>query len=167
LNVRGMASSHVGAQASNIIPSSATASMDIRLVSGMDPDRTVDRVVDHIRKQGYFVVDAPPSPEVRQAHPLVAQVTRIHTGLGAVRTPMDLPIVQEIIGIVERVRGPAVKMPTMGGTLPLADIERPLDTRTILIPIANHDNRQHSSDENLRLQNLWDGIELMAALLAM
>jgi hypothetical protein len=33
--------------------------------------------------------------------------------------------------------------------------------------MANHDNHQHSADENLRLQNLWDGIELMAALMAM
>jgi acetylornithine deacetylase/succinyl-diaminopimelate desuccinylase-like protein len=55
----------------------------------------------------------------------------------------------------------------MGGGLPLVSIERPLGTRTIVISIGNHDNNQHSYDENLRLQNLWDGIELMAALLSM
>ena len=27
--------------------------------------------------------------------------------------------------------------------------------------------RQHSFNENVRIRNLWDGIELMAALLAM
>ena len=58
LNIRGMASSRVGAEASNVIPSTATASIDIRLVKGMDPKRTADRVVAHIRKQGFFVVDA-------------------------------------------------------------------------------------------------------------
>ena len=42
-----------------------------------------------------------------------------------------------------------------------------LGTRTIVMPIANHDDNQHAFDENLRLQNLWDGIELMAALLTM
>jgi acetylornithine deacetylase/succinyl-diaminopimelate desuccinylase-like protein len=160
-----LASSHVGAEASNVIPSSATASMDIRLVKGMDPRQTLDRVVDHIRRQGFFVVNEAASAEVRLAHPRVAFVARGHVGLGAVRTPMDLPISQEIIRTVERVRGAAVKLPNMGGSLPLAEIERPLGTRTIVIPIANHDNHQHSFDENLRLQNLWDGIELMAALL--
>jgi len=55
----------------------------------------------------------------------------------------------------------------MGGNLPLADVERPLGTRTIVIPIGNHDSNQHSYNENLRIQNLWDGIELMAALLTM
>jgi hypothetical protein len=55
----------------------------------------------------------------------------------------------------------------MGGGLPLISVERPLSTHTIVIPIANHDDNQHTFDENLRIQNLWDGIELMAALLAM
>jgi hypothetical protein len=55
----------------------------------------------------------------------------------------------------------------MGGGLPLTSVERPLGARTIVIPIANHDDNQHSFDENLRIQNLWDGIELMAALLTM
>jgi acetylornithine deacetylase/succinyl-diaminopimelate desuccinylase-like protein len=30
---------------------------------------------------------------------------------------------------------------------------------------GNHDNNQHSSNENIRVQNLWDGIETMAALM--
>lgn len=167
LNIRGLSSGRVGTQASNVVPALASASMDIRLVKGMNPARTLDRVVDHIRKQGYFVVDQVPTPEQRLAHPLVARVERMHVGLGAVRTSMDLPISQEVIRVVESVRGPAIKLPNMGGSLPLAEVEQPLGTRTIEIPIANHDNRQHSFDENLRIQNLWDGIELMAGLLVM
>jgi len=34
------------------------------------------------------------------------------------------------------------------------------------LPIANHDNNQHAANENLRLQNLWDGIAGYAAMLA-
>jgi acetylornithine deacetylase/succinyl-diaminopimelate desuccinylase-like protein len=103
---------------------------------------------------------------VRMAHPKVAKV--VSSGAeAATRTPMDLPISQEIIRVVESARGPAVKLPNMGGGLPLVSVERPLGTRTIVIPIGNHDNNQHSYNENLRLQNLWDGIELMAALLTM
>ena len=167
LNIRGMASSRIGAEASNVIPATATASIDIRLVKGMDPQRTGDRVLAHIRRQGFFIVDKPATPEVRMAHPRVVWVDRGRSGLGAVRTPMDLPIAQDVIRVVEQVRGPTVKLPNMGGNLPLADVERPLGTRTIIVPIGNHDNNQHSFDENLRLQNLWDGIELMAALLTM
>lgn len=167
LNIRGMASSRVGDQASNVIPATATASIDIRLVKGMDARRTADRVIEHIRKQGFFVVDTEPSAAVRRDHPKVAKVVGSRGASNAVRTPMDLPISQEVIRTVESARGDVVTLPMMGGNLPLESVERPLGTRTIVIPMGNHDNNQHSFDENLRLQNLWDGIELMAALLAM
>jgi len=35
------------------------------------------------------------------------------------------------------------------------------------VPIANHDNNQHSHNENIRLQNLWDGIATLGAVMAM
>jgi acetylornithine deacetylase/succinyl-diaminopimelate desuccinylase-like protein len=166
LNIRGMASSRIGAQASNVIPASATASMDIRLVKGMDARRVAQRVVEHVRRQGFFVTDSEPTAEVRTSHPKVAKVI-VAGGENAVRTPMDLPISREVIRVVESARGSAITLPNMGGGLPLTSVERPLGTRTIVIPMGNHDNNQHSFDENLRLQNLWDGIELMAALLTM
>jgi acetylornithine deacetylase/succinyl-diaminopimelate desuccinylase-like protein len=33
------------------------------------------------------------------------------------------------------------------------------------VPLANADNNQHGANENLRLQNLWDGIAIYAGLL--
>ena len=166
LNIRGMASSRTGAQASNVIPASATATIDIRMVKGMDGHKTGQQITDHVRKQGFFVVDREPTADERRTHPKVAKVIIVRTGAGS-RTPMDLPISQEVIRAIESVRGRAVKLPTMGGGLPLGEIERPLGSVTIVIPMGNHDNNQHSFDENLRIQNLWDGIELMAALLTM
>jgi hypothetical protein len=59
-------------------------------------------------------------------------------------------------------------VPTLGGSLPLSLISEALPgTRTITLPIVNHDNNQHAEDENLRLQNLWDGIESIAAVMTM
>ena len=79
---------------------------------------------------------------------------------------MDLPISREVVRIAESARGPIVRLPTMGGSVGLYMISQSVGSPTIMVPIANHDNNQHSFDENLRLENLWDGIELMAALLA-
>ena len=168
LNIRGMASSRVGAQASNVIPSTAFATLDIRLVKGMDLARTQQVVRDYIRKQGFYVVDREPTADERRMHAKVAKVVFAERG-GTVarRTPMSLPIAQEVIRTVESVRGPVVKLPTMGATVPLEAFERPLGAATIIVPIANHDDNQHTFNENLRIQNLWDGIELMAALLTM
>ncbi len=40
-------------------------------------------------------------------------------------------------------------------------------TKNITVPIANHDNNQHAENENIRLKNLFEGIETMAALMLM
>ncbi|MBV9611156.1 MAG: M20/M25/M40 family metallo-hydrolase, partial [Acidobacteriaceae bacterium] len=166
LNVRGMASARVGSQASNVIPSSATATLDVRLVKGIDGKVEAGRILDHIRKQGYFVVDHEPDQAERMAHAKVAKVL-VHPGYNASRTSMDLPIAQLVIRTAAEARGPLVLLPTSGGSVPLITINDILASPTILVPIANHDNNQHAANENLRIQNLWDGIELMSALLAM
>jgi|HubBroStandDraft_6_1064221.scaffolds.fasta_scaffold13048_3 acetylornithine deacetylase/succinyl-diaminopimelate desuccinylase-like protein len=167
LNIRGMSSARTGSQASNVIPASATATIDIRLVKGIDHAVAEQRVLDHIRKQGYFIVESEPDAETRMSHPKVARVIVLPGGYNASRTSMDLPISQLVLKTAESARGPVVKLPTMGGSVPLYMIDQILHVPTITVPIANHDNNQHSFNENIRIQNLWDGIELMAALLAM
>jgi acetylornithine deacetylase/succinyl-diaminopimelate desuccinylase-like protein len=167
LNINGMAAANVGTRTNNVIPSRAVADLDLRLVVGEHWQEQQKRVIEYIRSQGYFVVDSEPSREVLLAHPRVAMVTSDDFSYDAVRTPMDLPIAQEVIAAVESARGKVVKWPTMGGSVPLGAMERAANTHTITVPIANHDNSQHSSNENIRLQNLWDGIETMAALMQM
>ena len=167
LNVRGMNSARTGGQASNVVPATATATIDVRLVKGISPETAAARVIGHIRGQGYFIVEGDPDRETRMAHPRVARVTVDPGGYNASRTSMDLPISQLVLRTADSARGPVVRLPTMGGSVPLFMIEQILHAPTITVPIANHDNSQHSFNENIRIQNLWDGIELMAALLAM
>ena len=167
LNIRGMASARTGDKASNVLPASATASIDMRLVKGIDPDTAVQRLIDHIRKQGYEIVESEPDAATRMRYAKLARVVVEPGGYGASRTSMDLPISQLVLRTAEAARGPIVKLPTMGGSVPLYMIEDILHAPTITVPIANHDNNQHSFNENIRIQNLWDGIDLMAALLAM
>ncbi len=167
LNVRGMAAARTGDKASNVVPATATASIDMRLVKGIDPTTAVRRVLDHIRKQGYQIVETEPDAGTRMQYPKLARVSPVEGGYPASRTSMDLPISQLVLRTAESAAGPVVKLPTMGGSVPLYMIEEILHAPTITVPIANHDNNQHSFNENLRIQNLWDGIDLMAALLAM
>jgi acetylornithine deacetylase/succinyl-diaminopimelate desuccinylase-like protein len=167
LNINGMAAANVGAHANNVIPSRAIADLDLRLVVGEHWQEQQKRVIDYIRSQGYFVVDFEPSREVLLSHPRVAMVKGDDFSYDAVRTPMDLSTAEDVIAAVERARGKVVMWPTMGGSVPLGAMERAAKTHTITVPIANHDNNQHSSNENIRLQNLWDGIETMAALMQM
>jgi len=166
LNVRGILGGHVGRQAANVISSEASASIDFRLV----PDQTLERVrravESHISKQGFFIVKDTPDAETRLSHP---RLIRLSWGSGypAARTPMDLPASRAVVEVIERtIGGPIVKMPGLGGSIPMYLFEGTSHTPVIGVPIANYDNNQHSANENIRLQNLWDGIEIFAGLFA-
>jgi acetylornithine deacetylase/succinyl-diaminopimelate desuccinylase-like protein len=167
LNVNGFASGQIGARATNVIPPTATADLDLRLVVGIDWREQQQRVIDYMKSRGYFVVESEPTREILTQHPKVALVRRDEAGYNAVRTRMDLPIAQEVIHAVESARGDVVLLPTMGGSVPLGAMERAAQTHTITVPIANYDDNQHAANENLRLQNLWEGVQTMAALLQM
>jgi acetylornithine deacetylase/succinyl-diaminopimelate desuccinylase-like protein len=165
LNIRGLASGHVGDASTNVVPSTATASIDLRLVKGLMHDRQAERIIDHIRAQGYFVTSVEPTPGERQTHPRIARVVVEPGGYDAVRTPLDLAVVRPIIAALRAVRTPLSLQPTSGGSVPLSLIERELQTHTVLVPTANPDNNQHSANENLRIGHLWNAIETDAALL--
>ena len=166
LNINGISSGDVGALARNVIPTTATAVLDLRLVKGNDHQRQVLRLIDHIRKQGFFVIDHDPADPERKQHALIAKVIARSGGYNAERTRMDLPISIAVIAAVQATsKDPIVKLPTSGGSLPLAIITDHLHTVTMTVPIANYDNNQHAENENLRLQNLWDGIETWAAVM--
>jgi acetylornithine deacetylase/succinyl-diaminopimelate desuccinylase-like protein len=166
-NVRGMESAAVGAEARNLIPTTATASIDMRLAKGDDPVRMQELVEEHIRGQGYHVIREDPDLETRLAHPLIARVER-RSGYPAARTAIDHPMSQEVIAAARRAGGEEpVLLPTLGGSLPLYLFVDVLEAPVVIVPIANHDDNQHAPDENLRLANLWYGIDLMAALFTM
>lgn len=167
LNINGLSSGQTGARATNVIPPTATADLDLRIVVGIDWREQQERVMDYIRSHGYFIVETEPTRETLTGRAKVALVVRDPPGYNAVRTPMDLPIAQEVIRAVESARGSVVLLPTMGGSVPLGAMERAAQTHTITVPIANYDDNQHAANENLRLQNLWDGVETMATLLEM
>ncbi len=168
LNINGFASGDVGDLARNVIPTKATAVLDLRLVKGNDHQRQVERLLAHIRKQGYFVVDRDPTDAERAQHPLIARVNVRPGGYNAERTSMDLPVSLAVIEAVQSTtKDKIVLLPTSGGSLPLSIVTENLKTVTISVPIANYDNNQHAENENVRLQNLWDGIETFAALMTM
>jgi acetylornithine deacetylase/succinyl-diaminopimelate desuccinylase-like protein len=166
LNYRGIRAGEVGAAARNIIVPEATSSIGIRLVPGQQIDQVRKVVEAHIQNQGYYLVDESPDMETRRAHERVA---RIDWGGGypAYRTPLEHPMAQALAGLMnELVQGDLIQAPTMGGSLPLYMIPEITGSPVIILPVANHDNNQHGKDENLRLQNLWDAIEIYAVTVA-
>jgi acetylornithine deacetylase/succinyl-diaminopimelate desuccinylase-like protein len=164
-NVRGLHAAAVGGQARNVIPAEATASIDIRLAAGDDPDTMTERVRAHLRKSGYHVLDREPTRAERRDHRYLARLIPA-PGYRAVRIPMDSPLATTLLEVCRTATGgEVVALPTFGGSIPLYLFEDVLDAPVAVLPIANHDNNQHAPDENIRIANLWYGIDLWATLL--
>ena len=165
LNIDGLQSGWTGAQSKTIIPDSATASLDMRLVKNITPAMEFARLVAHIRKQGYYVIDRAPTMAERLRYPLIARVIR-DGGYPAAGTPMNLPVSQALVRVVDESAGErAVVLPILGGSVPMYIFEN-IGLPVIGVPIVNFDDNQHSADENLRLGNFWRGMEIYAGIVS-
>ena len=164
-NVRGLSAADVGEGARNVIPAEATASVDIRLAAGDDPVTMLQRVESHLVSSGYEVLDRAPTREERREHRRLARLSPA-PGYRAVRIPMDSPLAADLLDVCATASGgEVIALPTFGGSIPLYLFEDVLGAPVAILPIANHDNNQHAADENLRIANLWYGIDLWAVLL--
>jgi acetylornithine deacetylase/succinyl-diaminopimelate desuccinylase-like protein len=164
LNVRGIQVGNVGAKAQNAIATEARASIDFRLVPDQTPDRVRQTFEAFLTKQGYWITHQAPTLDDRRQHP---RVVRLEWGAGypAAKTSMDLPVAKAVVASMQSIsKEPIVQAPLLGGSIPMYLWTDVLKAPVIGLPIANHDNNQHGANENLRIQNLWDGIEIFAAI---
>jgi acetylornithine deacetylase/succinyl-diaminopimelate desuccinylase-like protein len=166
LNVRGIKVGGVRELAANAIPTEASASIDFRLVPNQKPERVRELVEAHLRSRGYFIVHDTPDSVTRLAHPKIVRV-EWEAGYAATRASMDIPFSRALLAAASAgATNPPLAVPMLGGSLPTSTFELVLGVPLVVLPIANYDNNQHAANENIRMQNLWDGIELFAAVMA-
>jgi acetylornithine deacetylase/succinyl-diaminopimelate desuccinylase-like protein len=167
LNIRGITVAEAF-PGNNVVPTEAKASLDARLVVGNDVHRQYDRFVAHAKAQGFFVIDHDPTDAERLAHAKVAKILLRDGGYNADRMAMDNPLGRTVAKAVQSVsHEPIVEQVTGGGSLPVYLIHETLGAPWIGVSFANHDNNQHAENENIRLQNLWDGVDIAAAVMTM
>jgi acetylornithine deacetylase/succinyl-diaminopimelate desuccinylase-like protein len=166
LNSRGIVAGEVGEKGRNIILSSATTSLDLRLVPDQTPERAVGLVKTHLAEQGFHVVLNDPTPDVLRSHPKVAKLDWHDSGYPALRTALDHPVSLRMTRLMRMIAPNLIVTPNMGGSLPLHEFGSRLSAPIIILPLANHDNNQHAENENIRLQNIWDAMTVYGAVLA-
>ncbi|MFO1247243.1 MAG: M20/M25/M40 family metallo-hydrolase [Alphaproteobacteria bacterium] len=166
INIRGIRSGQVGAEANNAIPVDAVLSVDFRLVPGQTTQRVQEKVEAFLKAKGWTVLRQTPDMATRLASP---RIIKLNWGLGypALRSDMTSPAAKGVIAAAQKAAGgPVAILPMMGGSVPIIMFDELFHQPVIGIPLGNHDNNQHASNENIRLRNLWDGIALYAALMA-
>ncbi|HYL70685.1 MAG TPA: M20/M25/M40 family metallo-hydrolase [Candidatus Dormibacteraeota bacterium] len=167
LNVRAIHAGDDGPNAANAIATEGHASLDVRLAPGETPVHVRELLEGYLTEQGWFIVRDTPDRDARLAHPKVVRVVWDEGGAIATQTPLDLPVSKAVAAAIGRTVGyPVIKLPIVGASSGMADIVNQLHTPMVGVSIANYDDNQHAQNENLRLGNLWDGIEVYAGLLA-
>lgn len=165
LNIRGLSSAWVGKQARTIVPATATAAMDIRLVKESDAGRLIQLVRQHIEQQGYYVIDREPTDAERAQHPYIVTMASREI-YGAFRSEPDSAAGQMAIKGVTKLLGKSpIVLRSGGGSIPIAPIVDTLDIPAAIVASVNSDNNQHSPNENLRVGHFIEGIAIITSVL--
>jgi acetylornithine deacetylase/succinyl-diaminopimelate desuccinylase-like protein len=165
LNVRAIHAGDEGPAAANAIATQADASFDFRLVPGETPEHTRELLENYLTHEGWFIVRDEPDLSTRVSHSKIVKVLWDKGGAIATKTPLDLPASEAVVASIGRTVGyQPIELPIVGASSGIADIVNLLHVPMAGVSIANYDDKQHTQNENLRLGNLWDGIEVYAGL---
>lgn len=166
LNVRGLQAASVGDAVRTIIPAYALAEIDMRLVPETPGERQVALVKKYIESNGYHFVDSVPSYEERK---LYNNLISFDYRIGSKPFRTDLNSQEGVwLGLaMDRTFGLGnyVKQRTTGGSQPIEPFITTLGVPAISIRIPNPDNNIHAANENLRMGNFVEGIQMCLGIL--
>ena len=149
-NIQGVTTGYQGAGIKTVIPSTATAKLDFRLVPDQDPEDIFQKLRSYLDDQGFEDVEA--------------------TWLGAMwpeRVSPDDPFVELTAQTGEAVYGkPARLVPITGGSSPVYAFARPLgNIPVVTCGVGYWDNRVHAPNEHVRLDDFLNASRHVARVL--
>ncbi|MEM9687529.1 MAG: M20/M25/M40 family metallo-hydrolase [Bacteroidota bacterium] len=165
LNILGIQSGWVGNATRTIIPSTAVAELDIRLVKESDPEKLLASLKAFIQQQGFHIIESDPTEEARKKFPKLIKMTS-KISYGAFRTEFDTEAGKWLRKAMRNAfKKDPIQIRTVGGSVPIAPFVNTLNIPAVIVPTVNTDNNQHSPNENIRLGNYIDGIKTITAIL--
>lgn len=149
LNVQGIISGYNDKGVKTVLPATATAKLEARLVPNMSPDITLQRIADHLTAQGF------------------ADITVTKTlGLAGYRSDMSDPEIQRVISVAKAYyQVEPVVMPTSPGTGPMATIYAALQAPIASLGVGYANNLDHAPNEHIRLVDYDQHIDAVKALI--
>ena len=165
LGILGMEAAWVGKETRTVIPASATAEMNIRLVKETNGDRMVLLVKKHVENQGFHLIEGEPTEEERLTYKKLARFNS-KVSYGAFRTEFNTEVGEWLRKGMQYAFGEnPIQIRTMGGSIPISPFVITLGIPAVGVPTVNPDKNQHSPNENIRLGNYIDGIKTITAIL--
>lgn len=150
LTVCSLVAGNTERKVKTVIPSRASAKIDMRLVPDQDPADILSRLVAHAERAGF--ADATITPFDFQYRPS--------------KTPIDHPVGDVVASAVREVFGmEPLRFPSSGGSNPGHVLRHRLGLPTIMVPYAANDEGSHGPNENLSLDFFRKGIKTTLRLL--
>lgn len=165
LNIRGLDALFIGKESRTLIPATATAEIDIRLVPTSDASRLIGLVKKHVQDQGYYLVEQEPTEEERMKYEKIAAF-RSNISYGAFQTPFSSETGTWLTKAMVKAFGKEpIRVRTSGGSIPISPFVITLGIPAVAVPTVNADNNQHAENENIRVGNYVDGVKTFLAIL--
>jgi acetylornithine deacetylase/succinyl-diaminopimelate desuccinylase-like protein len=167
LNVRGLGSGWIGKESRTIVPATATAEIDIRLVPEVDGPRLIELVRQKVISEGYHIIEGQePTEDERKKYGKLIYFSSQYS-YPAFRTPINSAVGNWLSrAMTTTFDTEPIKIRIMGGSIPISPFIATLKTPAVVVPVVNPDNNQHSPNENLRIGNFREGIMAFTAILA-
>ncbi|MFC5134892.1 MULTISPECIES: M20/M25/M40 family metallo-hydrolase [Haloferacaceae] len=151
MTINGLSGGYQGEGMKTVLPATASAKLDFRLVPNQDPDAVFEAVRSHLRER---------EPRVEVAK---------HGTFPPMKTPVDTPMAAPVRDALETVwNEEVVELPVLGGSLPAAyfrEVEALSDVPVLVVPYANHDQGNHSPNEHLDVDCFENGIRTSARVI--
>jgi acetylornithine deacetylase/succinyl-diaminopimelate desuccinylase-like protein len=143
----GLKSGYIQEGSKTVLPSAAMAKVDFRLVPDLTPDLVMDLLRAHLAARGFGDI--------------VVEGTH---GTMPARSPQDAPFVQACIEAARSTYGtePLV-YPNSPGSGPLYTLCR--ETPTAMAGVAHANSRLHAPNENIYVQDYFEGIRFVGELI--
>ena len=165
LNIRGMDALFIGKEARTLIPATATAEIDIRLVPSSDPKKLIELVRKHVESKGYYIVEKQPTEEERMKYSKIASFKSSISYL-AFQTPFNSECGIWLSKAMNRAfEKEPIRLRTSGGSIPISPFIITLGIPAVAVPTVNADNNQHAENENIRVGNYVDAVKTFLAIM--
>jgi acetylornithine deacetylase/succinyl-diaminopimelate desuccinylase-like protein len=143
----GLKSGYIQEGSKTVLPSSATAKVDFRLVPDLTPQLVLDLVRAHLAARGFGDI--------------VVEGTH---GTMPARSPQDSPFVRACVEAARSTYGTEpVVYPNSPGSGPLYTLCR--ETPAAMAGVAHANSRLHAPNENIYVQDYFEGIRFMGELI--
>ncbi|HEK9991748.1 TPA: M20/M25/M40 family metallo-hydrolase [Streptococcus equi subsp. zooepidemicus] len=149
INIQGLWTGYQGQGVKTIIPSQATAKLEVRLVPGLEPEYVFDQIRSYLLNKGF--------DQIKLTYTL---------GETSYRSDLSSSAIRQLVAVAEPLYPKGVSLlPTSAGTGPMHTVFEALQVPIAAFGLGHSNSRDHAGDENIAIIDYCRHIALIEELI--